>query len=299
MPSPIWRYTLQAADHGQKIADLLYQKFHFSRKLIQNLKQGENAWLDGQFTFLNVRGQAGQILTLQLERAEEANLTPEYAPIQIIYEDDDLLAVNKPAGVVVHPTPLHPEGTLGNAVLGYWLAQGLSRRFRPVHRIDRNTSGVILIAKNQFAHQQVDWQQKHGYIGKTYCGFISGRLDPRQGEINQPIRLVPDSFIQRQIHPDGKPAVTDYRTLRLYPNASLLLFTLKTGRTHQIRTHCQGIGHPLLGDDLYGGDTKLIGRQALHSLSYTLQHPRSGQSLTLRAPFPDDLRRLARRLKQL
>lgn len=200
--------------------------------------------------------------------------------------------MNKPAGQVVHPTPLHPVGTIGNAVVGYWLAKGESRPFRPVHRIDRNTSGVIVVAKNQFAHQQLFWQLGQQKIHKRYLGIVTGVVAKDQGTISAPISLAQGSFMQRQVSIDGLPATTHFRVLKRFQEASLLEFVLETGRTHQIRVHCQSIGHSLLGDDLYGGSLTQINRQALHSFMYEFLHPLSGERITIRAPLPQDLRQL-------
>jgi len=292
----LWEYTLQPADNGKKYEEILRQKFHFSRSLLQSLKQGEKVWVDGRFTYLSVRGQSGQRLTVELHSAEDATIIPEDLPLAVLYEDDYLLAVNKPAGQVVHPTPRYPSGTLGNAVLGYWQCRQETRPFRPVHRIDRNTSGLVIIAKNQFAHQQVAWQLERGLVRKVYLGFVAGQVTENNGKIDSPIALAPGSFIIRTVDPGGAPALTYYKTLRRFPQATLLSFELGSGRTHQIRVHCQALGHPLLGDDLYGGDISLIPRQALHSFSYALRHPATGQPLTLHAPVPQDLLTLAARL---
>lgn len=292
----LWTYTLQPQDDGVKYQDILYRRFHFSRKLIQHLKQGERVWVNGAFTFLTTRGKAGETLSVQLQPPEINSIPGENLPLEILYEDDYFIAINKPAGQVVHPTPRYPEGTIGNAVVGYWLAKGEARPFRPIHRIDRNTSGVVVIGKNQFAHQQMAWQHAHGRIHKCYRGIVEGLVKEDQGTIKAPIALAPGSFIQRQISPEGSPAVTHYKVLERYQDASLLEFILETGRTHQIRVHCQHLGHPLLGDDLYGGNLARINHQALHSSIYEFNHPLTGELTTIQAPLPEDLQRLLREL---
>ncbi|MHB1653722.1 MAG: RluA family pseudouridine synthase [Desulfitobacteriaceae bacterium] len=293
----LWEYVLQPQDAGKKYQEILRRRFHFSGKLLQTLKQGERVWVNGQFTFLTARGQAGERLAVALITAEEPNLSGEMLPLEILYEDDYLLAVNKPPGQVVHPNPRYPRGTLGNAVAGYWERNGTSHPFRPVFRIDRNTSGVILVAKNRFAHQQLAWQSEHGKIHKNYLGFVSGSLPEESGQWEGAIGFAPDSFIQRKVRPNGLPSLTYFRVLKHYPQVSLVEFNLATGRTHQIRVHCQASGHPLLGDDLYGGNTDLIQRQALHSFKYAFQHPVTGLHTVIRAPFPKDLQDLIRKLK--
>ncbi len=287
-----WEYILQPEDDGKKYQEILSRRFHFSHRLLQTLKQGERVWVNDKFTYLTARGKTGEKLALALQLREESQIRGENLPLDILYEDDYLLAVNKPAGQVVHPIPRYPEHTLGNAVTGYWERQGEPRPFRPVHRIDRNTSGVVLIAKNHFAHQQLAWQMEHGLVEKIYLGFIHGHLLEPQGIWNGPIGLAEGSYIQHAVRNDGLPALTHYRILKTYAEVSLVEFILATGRTHQIRVHCQFSGHPLLGDDLYGGDTASIVRQALHSFCYRFHHPATGQAFAIKAPLPTDLRNL-------
>jgi 23S rRNA pseudouridine1911/1915/1917 synthase len=292
----LWEYTLQPEDDGKKYQDLLARKFHFSRKLLQNLKIGERVWVNGNFTFLNARGKAGETLSIQLHSLETPSIPGESLPLDIIYEDDLILAINKPPGQVIHPTPRYPTGTIGNAVVGYWATKGEGRPFRPIHRIDRNTSGVVIIAKNQFAHQQIAWQLEHHNVHKRYLGVVQDIVLEDKGVIDKPISLVPGSFIQRQVSPDGLHAVTHYHVLKRFQRATLLEFILETGRTHQIRVHCQAMEHPLLGDDLYGGNLSQISRQALHSFMYEFLHPLTGKPVTIRAPLPKDLCILLRSL---
>jgi 23S rRNA pseudouridine1911/1915/1917 synthase len=292
----LWNYTLRPEDNAKKYLEILKRKFHFSNNLLQSLKQGEKVWVNGQFTYLTRRGQTGEILTVDLNTPEAANLKADPLPIEILYEDNYLLAVNKPAGQVVHPNHRYPANTLGNAVMNHWQNRGEIHAFRPIHRIDRNTSGVVVVAKNKFAHQQLARQLEHGNIKKYYLGFISGKMPESSGELNGAIGFAPGSFIKRQVQANGLPALTLYRVLRQYNQASLLEFELITGRTHQIRVHCQSLGRPLLGDDLYDGDTTLIDRQALHSYLYQLKHPVTGIQLEIKADFPSDLIDLGQKL---
>lgn len=293
----LWEYHLQGEDSGQKYLSILRHKFHFSLKLLQRLKQGERVWVNGSFSYLTARGKEGDRLSIQLFSNEEATIPGEDLPLAILYEDEYLLAVNKPIGQVVHPNHRYLTNTLGNAVAGYWERQGEQRLYRPIHRIDRNTSGVVIIAKNQFAHQQLAWQLERGRIHKRYYGFVEGIVCENQGSIVDPIGFAPHSFIKRQVSSQGEPAQTNFRVLKRYAKASFLEFILGTGRTHQIRVHCEGLGHSLLGDDLYNGDTTLIDRQALHSSMYAFLHPATGLPMIIRAPFPEDLKGLIKKLK--
>lgn len=292
----LWEYTLQVQDNGKKYLDILAHRFHFSRNLLQKLKQGEHAWANGKFTYLSSRGHTGDILTLQLQMEEPPNIPGELLPLDILFEDDFLLIINKPPGQVVHPNSRYPKGTLGNAVVGYWNSKGTPHPFRPIHRIDRNTSGIVVIAKNRFAHQQLAYQLEHKLIQKEYIGIVHGQVQENRGIINQPIGLAPGSFVQRIVSPDGLPALTRYQVLARYPQATLMKFVLDTGRTHQIRAHCQFLGHPLIGDDLYGGERRILQRQALHSFLYGFYHPATEAWVSFRAPWPRDLIDLVLRL---
>jgi 23S rRNA pseudouridine1911/1915/1917 synthase len=289
MANPILRYVLQKEDEGKKLEQILLRRFHFSRKVIQKIKTGENAWLDGKFTYLNSKGLAGQTLTVNFQEEESATIAPENAPLAILYEDDLFLAVNKPPGQTVHPNSRYRSGTLANAVTGYWHRKHEARPFRPVSRIDRNTSGIVLVAKTRYAHQQIAWQTAKNQVRKRYLGFIEGQITPEAGEFSSPIALVPGSKIKRELNPAGQPALTRFHVLQEFPAYSLLEFDLLTGRTHQIRVHCQGAGHPLLGDDLYGGNLFHIQRQALHCHIYAFIHPLTGANIKIEAPLPQDM----------
>jgi 23S rRNA pseudouridine1911/1915/1917 synthase len=165
-------YILKSEDEGRKLEEILRQRFHLSRKVLQKLKIGENAWLDGKFVFLNTRGKTGQTLTVKISEQEFATINGEDLPIAILYEDDLYLAVNKPPGQVVHPNSLYQSGTLANAVVGYWARKNESRPFRPVSRIDRYTSGIVLIGKTRFAHQQLSWQANRNLVKKNISALF-------------------------------------------------------------------------------------------------------------------------------
>lgn len=288
----LFTYTLKEEDEGRKYIDILLRRFHFSRKVLQKLKAGENVWVNGEFVYLTTRGKAGQTLTVNLVESESSTIQGEELPLDILYEDSLFLAVNKPAGQIVHPNSRYPSGTLANAVVGYWGKKGEHRPFRPISRIDRNTSGIVFIAKNRYAHQQIAYLSAREQVQKKYLGFVQGRFSQDKGELSLPIRLKKGSKIVREIHEQGLPSLTLYQSLRYFQAYSLVEFILLTGRTHQIRVHCQGSGHPLLGDDLYGGDTTYIQRQALHCSSYAFTHPLTNKYLEVKAPLPEDMKAL-------
>ena len=218
-----------------------------------------------------------------------SSVTPERLPLAIVYEDVDLLIIDKPAGQLVHPTTKEAHGTVANAILGLYEDRGIRLDFHPCHRLDRNTTGLLLIAK----HPEVQYQiAKQSTLTREYLGLIDGMLTPTEGTIDAPIARALPSIILRRVSPNGKPARTHYQTEWTNRRHSLLHLRLETGRTHQIRVHLAHLGHPLLGDDLYGGSKDLIPRHALHSAQLTLTHPHTGERLSVTSPLPNDMARI-------
>lgn len=239
--------------------------------------------------------QPGDVVTLTWP--EECHIEPVEIPLKICYEDDYLLIIDKPAGMLVHPVKTERTSTVANAVLFYFKQKNLPFGFHPVHRLDRNTSGLLLIAK--YSHVQHLLSGNHvKKLHRTYQGIVSGQVEKNEGFIDVPIARHPDSIIQRMVHEKGQPAQTHFQVLQRFTNATLLEISLLTGRTHQIRVHCSYIGHPLLGDDLYGGSRSQIQRQALHSSKLSFLHPINQQHIELKAALPPDMNLLVNRLKE-
>ena len=215
-----------------------------------------------------------------------SSVIPEQLPLKIAYEDDDLLIIDKPAGQLVHPTTREAHGTVANAVLGLYESRGTELGFHPCHRLDRNTTGLLLIAK----HPEIQYQiAKQDTLEREYLALVDGTLTPSSGTIDAPIARALPSIILRRVIPDGKSARTHYKTEQSDGRHSLLSLRLETGRTHQIRVHLAHLGHPLLGDDLYGGRMDEMMRHALHSACLTLTHPRTNERLCIKSPLPMDM----------
>ncbi|WP_027938206.1 RluA family pseudouridine synthase [Anaeroarcus burkinensis] len=233
--------------------------------------------------------QEGDILVLSWPKHPAPIVAP--LPLDIAYEDDVLLVVNKPAGLLAHPHAGPPEATLADAVLTYYQTNGWDYEYHPVHRLDRNTSGLVLIAKRPDI-QHFFQKDSLLHLKRSYLGLCHGDWTNHYGCIQAPIARKPGSLIERCIAEDGQHALTHFHCCRHTTNVSLLRFNLETGRTHQIRVHCAHVGHPLLGDDLYGGLQAQIQRQALHAYTLRFYHPLSKKLICVRSSLPSDMKNL-------
>jgi len=285
-------FTADEQDEGRTLRDVLQQRYGVSRRLLIRAKYGGEIRLNGTAAYVTTRLRTGDEIVVLLPEESAEQITPQPMPLQIRHEDDDLLVLAKPAGLVVHPTRTHSDGTLANGVIAYYLQKGESRKFRPVNRLDKDTSGLMIVAKNQWAHECFSRMQKERSLRRVYQAIVHGEVVQDSGMVEAPIGLRDDSIIQRMVRPDGQPALTEYRVLARGQGMSWLELTLGTGRTHQIRVHMSHLGHPLLGDDLYGGSRELIGRQALHAARLSFVHPRSGEAISLSEPLPGDMQTL-------
>ncbi len=254
-----------------------------SQRTVVRLKRAENGlMLDGVPVRTVDRLAAGQTLTVNLP---EDTVTVEGIPLplDIVFEDDALLAVDKPPYLAVHPSAGKPDPTLANAVVAYFERQGEPHLFRPLSRLDRNTSGLLLCAKDAHTAHLLT-----GKVSKDYLAIVTGVLSG-EGVVDRPIRVKEGCCITREVGPGGKESVTKYRSLWTNGDMSLVELRLLTGRTHQIRVHMAWLGHPLLGDTMYGTDQSLP-RQALHCHRLVLEHPETHRPLTLESPLPSDMR---------
>ena len=283
-------------------------QFRYSRAQIQRWLAAGFVRVQGAVVPAHRRVHAGETIRVDVAAARAAQpvrtLAPEAIPLDVIYEDADVLVVNKPAGLVTHPAPGHWSGTLVNAVLGHLERSGATlpapagAEFRPgiVHRLDKDTSGLLLVAKTDRAHLALAKQLKARTMRRTYLACVEGLVALDEGTVDVPIgRHLTDRKRMTVRHLGGRHAVTHYRVLRRAPAAALGPYTvvecrLETGRTHQIRVHMAHLGHPVLGDLTYGKASRAhIPRQLLHAARLTLQHPVSGATLTLEAPAPPEM----------
>ncbi|MGE5418412.1 MAG: RluA family pseudouridine synthase [Acidobacteriota bacterium] len=285
-------YIVESTEKHPFLRDVLRSEMNFSRALLSKLKQQRKIKVNGQPTLANYRLQVGDVVTVELELDEKNYIIPHQLPLDIVYEDIDFIVINKPAGVAVHPSRGRAVGTLANAVTYYYEQQGRSALFRPINRLDKDTSGLILIGKNKFAHQAIFQQQKQGAVKREYRAVVEGIVVKDMGRIDAPIALKDPDLRDRIVDETGQPAVTNFTVKKRFSAHTMLELVLETGRTHQIRVHLAHIGHPIVGDTLYGQPSPLIERQALHAFRLTFTQPKTGQLLTFEAPLPDDMVKL-------
>lgn len=284
------RYQVPPELAGTTVWAVLRNQLALSRLMIRRLKLADGISVNGMPVKTHHRLHPGDELRLVAADRPSPGVIPEPMPLDVCYEDSALLVLSKPAGVVVHPTKGEYTGTLGNGVSHYLMQQGHSGRLHPVHRIDKDTSGLVIFAKHELAHLRIADALDSGQVQRRYLAVARGHLSVARGRIDWPIGRMPGHGSMRRVDPDGQSAVTHFQVLRHLQGATLLDLLLETGRTHQIRVHLAHLGYPLVGDPFYGSPHPILGRQALHAAALRLPHPITGEVLDLRAPLAADLR---------
>jgi 23S rRNA pseudouridine1911/1915/1917 synthase len=262
-----------------------------STRLYRKLIRGGFIIINGKTARSDDILKKGDKLEVILETNETQDIEPEDIPINVVYEDEDLLVVDKPPFMVVHPTKSHPSGTLANGVMNYFRKTEQNCIVRLVNRLDRDTSGLVIIAKSQFAHMAMAQKLERNLIDKYYITIVEGKMEG-QGTIDLPIDRPTLDSIKRVVMENGQRAITHYEVLKSGERASCLLVKLETGRTHQIRVHLSHLGHPIIGDTLYGKESEYIKRQALHAYKLKFRRIRDNREIEITAEIPDDMREL-------
>lgn len=277
---------------GVRVDTLLRSRLHLSGTVIKRIKWLDDGILvDGQRVNTRFIPGVGQVLSVRLsDPVRRSGVVPAPGDVDIIYEDQDIVVVNKAAGVAVHPGPGHYDDTLGNFLVQHFIQSGQQADFHPVHRLDRGTSGLLVCAKHAHAQERLKLQLHTPDFVRTYLAVCEGVPEPGLGVVDAPIGPVDGSLMAQQVRPDGKAARTHYEVLRSVNGRSLVRLELETGRTHQIRVHMAHIGHPLAGDFLYGKECpERIGRTALHAYRLTFCHPITGERMFFEKNMPRDM----------
>lgn len=284
------KWVISESEAGTLLREFL-KKEEISRTALTDIKfKGGSILVNEEEVNVRYRLAMGDEVTIIFpEESPGEGLKGEDIPLTIIYEDPYLLVVNKPAGMNTIPSREHPVGSLANALVGYYLRSGLLATSHIVTRLDRDTSGIVLVAKHRHVHHLFSMMQRNGQVKRTYEALAEGRISLSNGTIKAPIGRKDDSIIEREVREDGQYACTHYQVLEKHHGFTYLELNLETGRTHQIRVHMSYLNHPLLGDDLYGGDRTLIDRQALHCKKIKFIHPFLGEEMIFSAPLPKDM----------
>lgn len=285
-------YIIDKSQAGITLGDYLRKTLQFSRRSIVALKKSEGVLLNGQISHMNVLLKEMDYLEITIEDSESENILPEHMELDIVFEDDNLIVINKKPGMPVHPTRKHIMGTLANGLAYYWLDKEKPIKIRPINRLDKDTSGLVIFAKQAHIQHLLSFYIGKEEFKKEYTAVVHGKMLQIEGTIDLSIAREAEKAMKRVVREDGDRAVTHFKVVAVLDKYSVVNITLETGRTHQIRVHMSHIGHPLLGDTMYGGSTEFIDRQALHAEKITLMHPITKEWYYFTAALPDDIKQL-------
>lgn len=283
------KYIIDEKNDGVRFIHYLKVELKMSTRFTRKMAKDGLGLINGRRGINSDILKTGDIIEIFIDGNETQDISPEDFPIDVVYEDDDLLIVNKPPFMVVHPTKSHQQGTLANGIVNYFRKTGQDCIVRLVNRLDRDTSGLVIIAKSQFAHQQMASMLIDNNIEKYYIAIVHGEIQ-NSDTIDLPIGRPTLESIKREVMEDGQRAVTHFDVLESSENMTCLKVKLETGRTHQIRVHLTHIGHPLVGDSLYGEESEYINRQALHAYMLRFNSIRTNEPLEITAELPADMK---------
>lgn len=286
----VLEYQIKKTDNYINLKELLKAYFQISDRLLVKLKHNRKIFVNGKLASVNMVLNVGDIVSIFIDFIEDnSNIVPTKMPLDIVYEDEALLIINKPAGIPVHPSMEHYTDSLSNGIKFYFDKISFNKKIRPVNRLDRDTSGLVVFAKNEYIQECLVKQMKTKEFVKEYIAICKGHFENLKGTINAPIARKENSIIERCVSEAGDTAITHYEVINNHDNYSVIKCTLETGRTHQIRVHMAYIGHPLVGDTLYGEVSPLINRQALHAYKISFIHPISMEKLEISVGLPGDI----------
>ena len=285
------------SEEDSTLKEILLDKLNFSVRSLSKMKREQSVLINGEFKKPSTSVKKGDLIEVKIEE-DMANFEPQDLNLEILYDDFDIIMVNKPPFMVVHPTKSHYDKTIANGVTDYIIKNNEKVKVRFVNRLDMNTSGLVIVAKNAYAHHTLSVDMGENKVEKTYITVVKGIVENDFGTINQPIYRPTEDSIKRVIDERGQASVTHYKVLERLNDATILEVKLETGRTHQIRVHMEYIGHGIIGDELYGYvDEELINRQALHAYSLEFNQPRTKEKLNFKADIPEDMKNLIEKLR--
>ncbi|MBY0095362.1 RluA family pseudouridine synthase [Mesobacillus maritimus] len=293
-------WTVPESMEGKLLREFLVEQ-EISKAALTDIKfKGGNLLVNDEVVTVRYRLKLGDNIEVRFPPEEPSTgVQPERIPIDILYEDSYLLVLNKPANMNTIPSREHPNGSLANAIIGYYQKNGIQATTHIVTRLDRDTSGIVVIAKHRHVHHLMSKQQKNGTLQRVYQGIAEGYFENPTGFVEEPIARKKTSIIEREVSPEGQYAYTSYQVLQQFDDFCYLQLKLKTGRTHQIRVHMSYINHPLIGDGLYGGNNNYITRQALHCHAVQFIHPIHHNKMDFTAPLPNDMKNILMQSKPL
>ncbi|MFC4024450.1 RluA family pseudouridine synthase [Oceanobacillus longus] len=293
------KWVIDKQHTGMIIREYLQHVHGFSRRIIIAVKHdGGSIQVNGIKQNVRYKLVEGDVLEIEFPKEKVSRaLNPEKMNLNIVYEDDAVIVLDKPAGMATMPSPNHLSGTMANGLLAHYEHHhNESNTVHVVTRLDADTSGLVLIAKDRYSHSLLAVSQKSGKIKRTYTAIVEGMLNSGSGTINEPIARKTGSIIEREVNETGKQAETHYFKQKSIGDHTLVAIELETGRTHQIRVHFSYLGHPLAGDDLYGGSLTLMTRQALHCCELSFEHPITKQRIQLQTDLPKDMQEVISRV---
>jgi len=290
------RHTVALEEGGNTVQEVI-QGMGISRRMIQRLTRSRGIQLNDRVPYLKRKVREGDVLAVRVGGEERATLLPVEMDLEVVFEDADLLLLNKPAGLLVHPTSPSHQRTLSHGIARRYLDQGLELRVRPVHRLDRETSGLLLVAKSAYSHQHLDRQLRDGAILREYLALVEGRVESG-GVIDAPISRSSGKLPKGAVSESGRPARTHFWVEERFAATTLIRARLESGRTHQLRIHLAHVGHPVAGDRRYGsGASAVPERTMLHAWRIAFDRPVSGERLTFEVAPPEEMRLLLERLR--
>ena len=287
-------YDIDSHSEGLRVEQFLRRKGYSAQNLSTIKRMPESILVNGVHYYMKQTLKAGDRLLVRIQETESSrNIPPVCAPLSVVYEDEDLIVINKPAGMPIHPSLNNYTNSLANALAWYYQQQGKPFIFRCCNRLDRDTSGLTVVAKHLVSGNILSTMTKKKEVRREYLAVVRGHIVPESGTISAPLARKGGTIIERVVDFDrGEPAVTHYHLVREANGHSLVALQLETGRTHQIRIHLKHLGFPLVGDYLYNPDMEYISRQALHSFRLSFPHPITGEAMDFTAPLPEDMRNI-------